>query len=259
MDGTLLNSRLGLEPHTLKCIRSLQEQKIPFVIVSARSPKGVEGILERYGFRCPIISFSGGLILDQQRKVLLHRGLSRETVRDILDFLALRQLDLTWCLYSLDQWIVADRNDPRILQEETIIGFPSVQGTLSDIQDEQINKILCMCAPGTIEIVEREVKAAFPDCSVVKSSDRLLEIMAPGVNKAAALEVFCSHYGLNLRQTLAFGDNYNDVEMLETAGTGILMGNAPAALLERLPLHTEDNDHDGIYLALKRLGVVKEF
>ena len=37
------------------------------------------------------------------------------------------------------------------------------------------------------------------------------------------------------------------------------MGNAPAALLERLPLRTEDNDHDGIYLALKRLGVVKEF
>lgn len=80
---------------------------------------------------------------------------------------------------------MADRNDHRVLQEETIIGFLSVQGTLSDIQDEQINKILCMCTPGTIEIVEREVKAAFPDCSVVKSSDRLLEIMAQGVNKAA--------------------------------------------------------------------------
>lgn len=219
----------------------------------------MEVILERYGFHCPIISFSGGLILDEHRKVLFNRGMSRETVRDILAFLALRQFDLTWCLYSLDQWIVADRNDPRVRQEEAIIGFSSVQGTLSDIRDEQINKILCMCAPGTLEPIEQEVKAAFPDCSVVKSSDRLLEIMAQGVNKAAALEVFCSHYNLELRQTLAFGDHYNDVEMLETAGTGILMGNAPSALLERFPLHTEDNDHDGIYLALKRFGVVKDF
>ena len=42
--------------------------------------------------------------------------------------------------------------------------------------------------------------------------------------------------------TLAFGDNYNDVEMLHTAGRGILMGNAPE--------DTKDNDHDGIAVYL---------
>lgn len=257
-DGTLLNSLHRFEPHTLECIRSLQGRGIPFVIVSARSPRGVESILRRYDFRCPIIAFSGGLILDEERRVLSHRGLKRETVREILDFLSTRRFDLALCLYSLDQWIVADRSDPRVLQEESDVEIRSTPGTLSDIQDDQINKILCLCAPGIIGAVERELKAAFPQCSIAQSSSLLLEIMAPGVNKASALEFFCGHYGLDLRRTLAFGDNYNDAEMLETAGMGILMGNAPAALLERFSLHTEDNDHDGIYLALKRLGMMED-
>ena len=50
--------------------------------------------------------------------------------------------------------------------------------------------------------------------------------------------------------TLAFGDNYNDVEMLHTAGRGILMGNAPEDIKEKGFALTKDNDHDGIAVYL---------
>ncbi|WP_270368334.1 HAD family hydrolase [Eubacterium ramulus] len=50
--------------------------------------------------------------------------------------------------------------------------------------------------------------------------------------------------------TLAFGDNYNDVEMLHTAGRGILMGNAPKDIKEKGFALTKDNDHDGIAVYL---------
>ena len=53
----------------------------------------------------------------------------------------------------------------------------------------------------------------------------------------------------------AFGDNFNDVQMLEAVGMPYLMGNAPEALKERFCNHAPDNDHDGIAWALEEMGV----
>lgn len=64
VDGTLLNSRHELTPLTEQAIRTLKEQEIPFVIVSARSPSGINSILTEYDFRCPIVSYSGAVIMD---------------------------------------------------------------------------------------------------------------------------------------------------------------------------------------------------
>ena len=62
---------------------------------------------------------------------------------------------------------------------------------------------------------------------------------------------------LSVEDIVAFGDNYNDVEMLEAAGKGFIMANASADLLARFPLHSEgDNDHDGIYHTLKKLNMI---
>ena len=61
-----------------------------------------------------------------------------------------------------------------------------------------------------------------------------------------------------LADAVAFGDHYNDADMLETVGSGFLMGNAPAQLKERIRLLTDDNDHDGIYHALVGKKLVDE-
>ena len=60
-----------------------------------------------------------------------------------------------------------------------------------------------------------------------------------------------------MENVAAFGDNYNDVEMLSCAGHGFLMGNAPAKLQEQLKgtaVPTKDNENDGIYHGLKSLN-----
>ena len=97
-----------------------------------------------------------------------------------------------------------------------------------------------------IDQAKEEVKNAFPEVEVVKSSDILLEIMAKGISKAEAVKHFCEHLGISPEDTIAFGDNFNDAEMLEAVGRGYVMGNAPEEILNRFPYHTADNDHDGI-------------
>ena len=256
IDGTLLNPEYKITPLTETAIKKLKEKNIPFVIISARSPSGIYPILEEYQFECPIISYSGGLILDENKNVLFHKGIKKENARKIIDFIEDRHFDLAWCIYSLDEWFVKDKTDPRIINEEAEVKAYARQGSVDCITGSEVSKILCICNPGEILDIERQLKEAFPDCSIVKSSDSLLEIMEKGITKATAIRTLSSIWDFKLSDAIAFGDNYNDAEMLELAGHGFLMGNAPDELKKRIRLHTLDNSHDGIYHALSELKII---
>lgn len=254
VDGTLLNSRHQVTALTQEAIRGLEEQGIPFVIVSARSPSGIYPILQECGFRCPIIAYSGALILDESKQVLFHRGMDKKRAGEIIEVIEGMEPEISWSIYSLDEWIVKDKTDPKILREEGIVKAEAIQGTVDTARDGQINKILCICDPGRILEAEQKLKAGFPECSIVKSSDILLEIMENGINKAAAVRMLCSLWDIQTENAAAFGDHYNDVEMLETVGHGFLMGNAPEELKCQFSNITRDHDHDGIYHGLMELG-----
>ncbi len=255
VDGTLLNSNHQITPLTLQAIRTLQKKGIPFVIVSARGPSGIYPILEEYGFSSPIIAYSGGLILNEEKKILYQRGMSRETAAQVVHFLEKEKLDLSWGVYAGEDWLVRDKNDVRIQEEERIVKAQARKGDPEDLPEgAAVHKILCICSRTQTEAAEQKVKEAFPSLSVVKSSDTLLEIMEEGVTKAEAVGIFCRTLGITPAETVAFGDNYNDMEMLQACGCGFLMGNAPEKLLEQFPNHTLDHDHDGICAALKECG-----
>ena len=259
VDGTLLNSGHRVTPRTAEWIRKLGERDIPFVIVSARSPSGIYPIMKRNGFRSALIAYSGALIMDEDRNVLYNRQIPRDLAAGIERFFnekkrSDKSFDMSWCIYAADDGISPNRSDPRIAREERIVEAQSREGTVEDLAPGAgVNKFLCICAPGTILEIEKEVKKNFPEVEAVKSSDILLEIMAKGISKADALERYCAHLGITPQETIAFGDNYNDVGMLEAAGISCVMGNAPEEILRRFPLHTADNDHDGIAEALEQL------
>ena len=80
--------------------------------------------------------------------------------------------------------------------------------------------------------------------------------MESGITKATAIQTLCSMWGIDIKNAIAFGDNYNDVEMLEAVGHGYLMGNAPDELKERIKKHTRDNNNDGIYYALLEMNLI---
>lgn len=257
VDGTLLNSRHQMLPGTLKAIKSLQRREIPFVIISARSPSGIYPIQEAYGFQSPVISYSGALIMDADRRVLYSKGFSQELAGKIIAFIEKNQLDCSWNIYSMDTWIVKDRNDPRVVCEENIVHAEATEGTVDLLPDDaEIGKILCICNPGRILDIEQKLKSAFPSLSIAKSSDTLLEIMENGVTKSSGVKTLCELWNIPLQSTVAFGDHYNDVEMLETVAMPFLMGNAPEKLKKRGFHVTDSNDGEGIYAGLAEIGLV---
>lgn len=254
VDGTLLNDAHEMTEKTREAILRLNEKGIPFAIASARSPMGIEAIVKSNRFRCCVVAYNGALILDENRRVLYENGMSAAAAKQIIQFMENERFDLTWNIYTADAWLVKDCQDPRVVREERIVKSVARQGLPESLKmDTVVDKILCMCAPGTIEKVEQCMKEKFPEYEIVKSSDILLEIMKKGMNKANAMKRLCEMCGIPVEQAIAFGDNYNDMEMLQAAGCGYLMENAPEELKAHWRYITKSNNQDGIAVALKKV------
>ena len=81
----------------------------------------------------------------------------------------------------------------------------------------------------------------------------LLDIVNPAASKGAGVAATAAELGVNREEIMAIGDNYNDLEMLLFAGTGVVMANAPLSLREIAGLHpTASNGEDGVALAIEQ-------
>ena len=259
IDGTLLNSEHKMLDGTKYAIQKLHEKDIPFVIISARSPSGIYPILEENGFTCPIICYSGALILDENKNTVYSSGFNREIAGKVISFIEKENFDCCWNLYSGDNWIVKDKSDERVITEENIVKTEAVSGSVESLSiDAKIGKILCICNPDKTDAIEDKIKKNFPDLSVVKSFHTMIEIMAPGITKGSAVLELCRLWNIDVKRAVAFGDNFNDVEMLEVVGFPFLMENAPDELKRRFTNITESNNDEGIYKALVNMGAIEQ-
>lgn len=257
IDGTLLTSEHIVSPLTRSAIHTLTDQGVLFAISSARSPSGIRPIIEKNNFHCCTIAFSGALILDETQNILYEKGMTISDASKIIDVIEKKCPHVTWNVFTAKDWIVKDRTDPHVIHEETVVETTSREGSLNSFPAAaMVDKILCMCDPKYMPQTETLLRNSFPELSIAKSSDSLLEIMADGVNKAEAVKYLCELRKIPLTSTVAFGDNYNDLEMLEAVEYGILMGNAPSELQKQFSFVTKSNDQNGIFWAFNELGVL---
>ena len=80
----------------------------------------------------------------------------------------------------------------------------------------------------------------------------LLDVLAADANKASALKFLSTLMGVSMSETLAIGDNWNDLDMLEAAGLGVVMANAVEELIEKEFAQTATNDEAGVAKAIHR-------
>lgn len=92
---------------------------------------------------------------------------------------------------------------------------------------------------------------------VVTDDDSLGQIMHKGVSKANAAIYFLQMYGYGPEDVIAFGDDYNDVDLLTRCGIGVAMGNARSEIKEVADIIAPSNDDDGVAYVLEKLAAQK--
>lgn len=89
--------------------------------------------------------------------------------------------------------------------------------------------------------------------SFVRDGQSALEILGPNTSKATALTWLCAHLGIDPAEVVAFGDDVNDVEMLQFAGLGVAVGSATQAARDAADEYTHNDDHEAVARTLRRL------
>ena len=249
IDGTLLNSQHQITPKTEEAIKNILKQGIPFIPVSARPPYAITPYTKQLGAQHGMICYSGALILDKNLTALYSVTLEPQDLQKLNALLA-DFAHLSISHYAGLDWFCNDVNNNWIKQESEITGLNAklLQGNLTDV-----HKILVMGSAEEIQTVEPVLKQALPHLSIHRSKDEYLEIMNPAATKTKAIQFMAQHLGISAEQVIAFGDNFNDLDMLQYAGLSIAMGNAPDAIKQVAKEVTATNNEDGIALVLNRV------
>lgn len=82
------------------------------------------------------------------------------------------------------------------------------------------------------------------------------DIVPKGSDKAVGIAEMCRIHGIDISESMAFGDGHNDIGMLRAAGVGVAMGNAADAVKEAADYITSDADKDGVGNALRHFGII---
>lgn len=259
IDGTFLKHDKSIPKLHATAAKEILAQGKKFALVSARMPEAIYPITDEIGLpRIPVISYSGALVLTEKEEILYDKKMTLEDTKKIL-----AAIDGGWTgdfavnYYTGRKWYVR-QIEKRVQREIDITQATAEIANFEDLIAENIlpNKILIMCEPSTCEEMERELGKQFENLNVVRSAPHLLEIMDKTVSKAAGIEILLRHYNFTIEEAVAFGDNYNDIEMLKYIPQSVAMKNAPPEIQKIASAVTDSNEDSGIYTYLKKINVI---
>lgn len=249
MDGTLLNDNKIITEETLRVIKAAVKGGAVFVFSTGRPPVAVSAYQRLIGTAFPVIAYNGAMILDGSGKIIFEQSLSSEATRSILRHAS--RYNTTACIWSHNRLFVNKLNSRAARYKINVMTEPLLCTDEEAIIREGITKILWFDTPERSAMFQRELAGKLPaDTSFCPSTPEYLEFFNSGVSKGLSLRRLADSLGIKREEIIAFGDNFNDLEMLEYAGLGVAMANAPEEVKAAADFVTRNNNDDGVGYAL---------
>ncbi|GGF49486.1 Cof-type HAD-IIB family hydrolase [Echinicola rosea] len=262
IDGTLLDKNREISARTLDAIAQLPRY-FPVILASSRMPSAMrhlQGTMER--LQNPMICYNGGYVIhfngheeeyEQLDTVKIPLNICHH-IQEISD-----GTDIHVSVYHEDEWY-APQDDFWTQREITSTKVKPVirawQEVLPDWQSRQAgaHKVMCMGPAEEIDALFKALeKEKNEDLHLYRSKDTYIEIAPKAISKASALEqLLKKKYDIALSEVIAFGDNYNDIEMLKAVGHGVAVGNAREEVKAVADEITASNKEDGVAMMIEK-------
>lgn len=205
----------------------------------------------------PIICYNGGLIL-VDGKTVSSTEIPMNTLEKLCDFN--KNMNCHLSLYHSDEWYVPQNDQWAAREEHNTKVKPEIRSN-SDVlsswkkENKAAHKIMAMGDEAHIDEIKNFLFQNFPNqLHLYRSKPTYLEIANKEISKLTAIKFLLkNHFDLNLKESIAFGDNYNDVEMIKGVGMGVAVGNARKEVLEVANIVTQSGKEDGVANSLKEL------
>jgi Cof subfamily protein (haloacid dehalogenase superfamily) len=272
MDGTLLPTfAQKVSGRTAKALRAAQAAGITVAIATGRRTAYTTPLLDGLGLRAdmPLITSNGAVTRTLGGQPIDRCQLHARVARGICGLLRpfgtlvftfdrpgrgeLILEDLALAHNRISLWVEANRDAIEVIQPLER-GLPDGEDPIQGMVTGGLDKM---------KQAERALKESewrgYCECIRTEYPARdlsILDLLPPGVSKGWALERLAARLGVDRKETMAIGDNWNDVDMLEWAGQGIMMGNAAGELRAMAKMRgwkqAPPNDQDGVAVILEK-------
>ncbi len=250
IDGTLLNKERQLSEKTISQIKKNNDK--PFILISSRMPAALKHLQEELDItNLPIIAYNGGLIINQG-KIISTTEIEHTITSNLVDFCSEKKLHIS--LYHNDEWYVdeydywADREANNTKVKPTVQAY-ATSIDLWEKENKGAHKLMVMGDADKIDELVKLITEKFDDQIIgYRSKDTYLEIAHKSISKKTAIKELIENVypQFSFEQVMAFGDNYNDIEMLKAVGIGVAVANARPEVLEISNATTDKNIEDGV-------------
>ncbi|MBL7764254.1 MAG: HAD family phosphatase [Chitinophagaceae bacterium] len=255
MDGTLLQNDHTISNVTQSIIQQLLKKGIMVVPVSARPLHAILPITSPVIDKSmPVVSLNGSYIFHMDevlRDVRIPIADATEVHDEIQPYL------VTPMYYNQMLWY-SNMNDEIIRKEQLITDVKIIIQPFELTREQWIetdnspNKIMIAGEREVVSEVQAKLRSLYGEkLNIATSQPRYLEVMNREASKKTGIQFLLDRFGLKREEVIAIGDNFNDKDMIEYAGMGIAMGNAPDEIKQVADYVTDTNTNDGVAKALQ--------
>lgn len=274
LDGTVLNSRGEISDDNRKAIRSAEHAGVLVTIATGRRFRDARPVGLDLELNAPLITHNGALLKYARTLESVHVDLiPTETSLDIIRvgkgyggdaFVSVDPSGPGTLLYDK----ISDENEPlrRYLEWATTLHGEDANNAVIHVErlEDEIHshEVIHVSFSGTCSrmydmqrFLEDELGSSVTILATIypRRDFTLLDILPPNSSKGSGIQKLAALKDIDHEEIMAIGDNFNDIEMLEFAGTSVIMGNADPSLLERDEFYTTlSNDESGVSAAIGR-------
>ncbi len=258
IDGTLANGKGEMADADVQALQKLYQQGVKISLCTGRPAGGCRKFLRRLNMDGFHICFDGALITDSTlTETVYGNTVAKNLLEQIYNLSVPKGLALE--LFSHAGFYV-ERRHALADSHSNLLSFPYDVTDLRGIIEREPVILACV----VIDVAdEKEILSLFEPMkrelsigstsSVVVPEVRFINITAQGNSKGTALTALTGHLGVTKEEVIAIGDGTNDIPLLEGAGLGIAMGNAPDELKKVADFVTGDVENHGLAAAVKRV------
>ncbi|MGV3463978.1 MAG: Cof-type HAD-IIB family hydrolase [Heyndrickxia sp.] len=275
MDGTLLNSRQEISELNRKALLYAKEKGIEIVIATGRSYEEAHFLLENAGIRCPLIAVNGAEIRNESGEIVRSIGLNGEQASAIAKLL--NEIGVYFEIYTNKGKFTEDydksisvivdiyktANPDRPTEEiRQMVESRFTNGFIQTIDDYEVLFHKPECIFYKFIVFSRDKKLLdkaslalheIEGLKVTSSGHDNLEVNHIDAQKGIALGAFVKERGIDLEETMAIGDNLNDLSMLKRVGYSFAMGNAEEEVKQVCKYQADLNINDGVGKAIAQM------
>lgn len=247
LDGTLLNQHHVISDYTRSVFQELHQQNYLIVVATGRHHLDAMPLVERLGVPLYLVTSNGARIHSPENELLFSINMDSETVKSILNLDI--DPDITTVLFKEEVWQTNIHNE-KLNSFSKEVTYHRELVNFGELEDFEAIKIFFTHENQDKLIAVRDlILEHHPDSfNHAFSLPICLEFMDKAVDKSHAIAKILEKENLDFSHAVSFGDGFNDELMLVTTGKGLIMGNAPETLKNKLS-HLEviaTNHEDGV-------------